>query len=375
VVVERGRVRAVLRGPRAVRRAGGRIVDLGAAVLTPGLVDAHAHLELTALAGRVPATGGFGAWVGRLLALRARTPERELERGVRSGAQQLVRTGTTAVGDIDSTGLAARALKDGPLRVRLYREVLDGGDPERTGAAAARVSRALAGGAALREGLSPHAPFSVTPELLAMLARVARRRRLPVTVHWSETRAELDWLRDGRGPLAPLLVRSPHRSGLDLLADAGLLGPATSLVHGNLPERGEALRIARAGATLVHCPGSHRFFGRAPFPLAHYRARRVHLALGTDSAASNDGLDMRHEMALLRAAHPSLAPETVWRMATEGGARALGWSDALGALAPGRRADLALFEVGARGRRGILEELTTACPAVRGCWVGGRTTL
>ena len=160
---------------------------------------------------------------------------------------------------------------------------------------------------------------------------------------------------------------------LDLIEEAGLLGPRTALVHGNLPAPGEPERLAATGTSLVHCPGTHRFFGRDPFPLEEYRRAGVNLALGTDSLASNTALDMRREMALLRQAQPGLAPAEVWLMATRGGARALDLQGQVGCLTPGARADLVLFGTESGQADSILDELTAACPPVSRLFLAGRS--
>lgn len=371
MLVDGAQVAAVARGPAAVRRlaaqSGTEPIDLGEGLLAPGLVDAHAHLDLTALAGRVARDAGFGGWVAGLLEARAAAPPAELARGVARGAGRLTATGCVLVGDVDSTGAGESVLAGHPLRARLYREVLDAGDPERTPSALAAARQPYRECDGLEGGLSPHAPFSVSPALFGGLAELARA----FAIHWSESEAEVEWLARGTGPLAGLLGPSPRRAGLDLIADAGLLGPRTALVHGNHPARGEPERIARAGATLVHCPGTHRFFERPPFPLDRYRSAGVRLALGTDSLASNEDLDMRREMALVREAHPGLDPQEVWSMATVGGAHALGYGTRTGRLAPGLRADCALFLSDGADRRGHLETLTAGRPEIAGTWIGG----
>ncbi|MCE9593370.1 MAG: amidohydrolase family protein [Planctomycetes bacterium] len=371
--VERGRVARVLASPRAVaraRRAGARVRDLGEALVAPGFVDAHAHLELTFLTGALKPGLPFGAWVREVVARRAAVGRSVLERAVETGARELLRHGTTTVGDIDTTGASARALVRTPLRHVLFREVLDAYDPLRTHAALRSVSRALAPRARRVEGLSPHAPFTTSLALLAGLAPIARRRELAVSIHWSETEAEVDWLERGAGPLAPLLGPSPRRAGLELLRDAGLLGRRTSLVHGNHPRRGEPEALARAGATLIHCPGCHAWFGREPFPLARYRKAGVRIALGTDSSASNDTLDPRAELARFARLHPSVPTREVWRMATIDAAAALGLADLIGTLAPGRAADFVAFDT-PRGAPSF-DELVHARPAVRAVWIAGR---
>ena len=375
LLVRDGRVAQVARGPSALRRlataSGERPVDLGEGLLVPGMVDAHAHLELGLLAGRLSRDAGFGAWVARVVALRAAAEPAELRQAVQEGADRLLATGTTAVGDIDSSGAAAGVLRRHPLRTVLYREVLDAGDPARTASAARAVEGPLEEGEGFSEGLSPHAPFTVSPALLGHLGEIAAARSLPLTVHWSETLAELQWLERGEGPLAGLLGVPPGGTGLALLQAAGLLGPRTSLVHGNHPREGEPERLAAAGVTLVHCPGTHAYFRREPFPIQRYTAAGVSLALGTDSLASNTDLDLRLEMALLRAAHPRLEPATVWSMATEGGARALGLGNSLGSLEAGRRADFCLVQADGRDLGTLLEALTAGLPPVLGVWIAG----
>jgi cytosine/adenosine deaminase-related metal-dependent hydrolase len=373
VLVARGRIVRVLRGPAAVRRAarGAPLTDLGDVLLAPGLVNAHAHLELSGLAGELPRGPNFAAWIARLLELRAARGARRLAADARRGAERCLDTGTTTVGDIDTTGAALRGLAGHALRVVHFREVLDAFDPARTAGALRGVARALARRARQTEGLAPHASFTASAALLGGVARLARRRSAPVTVHWSETPAEVEWLARGSGPLAALLGPSPRCSGLDLLERAGLLGPGLALVHGNHPRPGEPARLARAGVSLVHCPGSHAWFERAPAPLRRYRRAGVPLALGTDSLASNEDLDLRREMRLLREAQPWLAPEAIWAFATLGGARALGAAGELGELRPGARADLVAHAVGGNERRAALEALTSGAGRVAGVWVGG----
>ncbi|HEX6885316.1 MAG TPA: amidohydrolase family protein [Planctomycetota bacterium] len=371
--IERGVVRRVLATPGAVSRARKRAaawIDVGEAVLAPGLVNGHAHLELGALAGRVPPGPDFAAWIRGVVAARADLARRELARGVRAGLVELRATGTTAVGDVDSTGTSTRLARALGLRGVVYRELLDLWDPARRRAALAEARGPARLGLA-RAGLSPHAPYTVSDELLRAAGLRARRRALPLAIHWSETRAELRWSRDGSGPLAELLPPSPRRAGLARLDAAGLLTPHTALIHGNHPGRGEPELLARRGVTLVHCPGAHAFFGREPFPLARYRAAGVPVALGTDSLAGNAALDLRREMALLRAAFPRLAAAEVYAMATRAGARALARAD-LGHARPGAAADLVAWRLEARGLDEALDELTRARPAVLATFLAGR---
>ena len=352
VLVSGGRVVELVVGAAAIRRLAtarsARVRDLGDVCLVPGLVNAHAHLELTGMEGALPGDAGFGAWVGGLLRNKAARGVEGLAMDARVGLERALQSGTTTLGDIASTPACATALarigRGARPRVRLFREVLDAWDPARTLGALVILRRPLRESTRLFEGYSPHAPYTVSLELLLGVARLARRRPRPVSLHWSETQAEVDWMRAGTGELAAVLGASPLRSGLDLLEAAGLFGSHTSLVHGNLPAARDPARIAAAGASIVHCPGTHAFFSRGEFPLGAYERAGVNLALGTDSLASNDTLDLRVEAVRFLEREPGLAPGRILHMLTEGGARALGLEADVGRLEPGCFADALVLE-------------------------------
>lgn len=380
MLIERGLVRALHRGrgaiARAARQVGVRSVDLGEVALAPGLVNAHAHLELSFCAGRLTPGGSFPRWIAALLEQRRSTAVPEMERALRAGADRLLASGTTTVGDIDGSGLAERVLAGHPMRSVVYREALDLGQPERRRAVLAKLARALPRRRRRLEGLSPHAPYTVSTELLHALGAIARRRELPISMHWAETPEEREWLELGTGPFADLLAPGPRIDALEALRAAGPLGPhrarALSLVHGNEARPDELERVARAGALLVHCPGTHLFFGRPRFALERAQRAGLRVALGTDSLASNADLDLRREMALLRRSHPSLAPAQVWSMATRESAAALGLEGVVGELRPGARADLCAWSGRWRSAGDCLEDLTTAALAPTRIWIGGR---
>jgi cytosine/adenosine deaminase-related metal-dependent hydrolase len=288
------------------------------------------------------------------------------------------------VGDVDASGASEAVLASTPLRARVFREALDAGDPARARTALARVSRRPRAHERIEVGLSPHAPYTVSDLLLRDLRDLASAKAWPVAVHWAETEEEVLWLARGRGPFSRLLpgtgspVPARAEDGLAILDAARLLSPRLSLIHGNHPRRGDRERVARAGAVLVHCPGTHAYFARAPFELSKWLRAGVTVALGTDGLSSNEHLDMRREMALLRAAHPSVAPERVLEMATVAGARAIGFEGSIGRIAPRLAADLCAHRLpdgSARelaDRRALLDAVTSGRTSVDAAWVAGR---
>jgi aminodeoxyfutalosine deaminase len=372
LLVHRGRVVDLVRSTRRAARRVRLWVEVGDGAIVPGLVNAHAHLELTGLAGRVPAGAGFIGWVRGLVDLRRDEQPSELRRAARRGADLLLASGCTAVGDIDSTGAGAAALARHPMRSVVYREVLDLGDPARRRAALAAAERRPRLRRRFMAGISPHAPYTTSSELLVAVRRSTARTRAPLAIHWAETVEEGDWLEQGSGPFGELLGPGQLLPGLDRIEAAGLLSPRLALVHGNDPRRDEPQRIAAAGASVVHCPGSHAFFGRPPFPLQAFTKAGVTLALGTDSLASNGALDMRREMALVRRSFPDLDPRHIWHLATEGSARALGLGGRIGALRPRMQADLVACSTSAGGVGELWDQLTGGGAEIRGVWIGGR---
>lgn len=327
--------------------ASGRIVSLRRArngervrdvAVLPGLVNAHAHLQLEALARPVRS---FLPWVRAVMASRAHKTAKDHRRLARQAMLELLASGTTAVGEIDSTGETPAALGSLPMAGRCYRELT--GFHLRGAAARALVRERYATSRHdMLSGLSPHAPYSVSEDLLV----AAHRRTRNLAIHCAELPEEQEFLRTGRGPFAELLqslgrmpdgYRPRGCGAVRWLERIGMLRATTQLVHCQELERGDAQRIAAAGAPIVVCPGTIEYFRRTPPPVAAWHQRGISVALGTDSRASNRGLSMRRELALAARYWPELSPEQLLEMATHAGGRAL--NGPFGQLRRGRRAD------------------------------------
>lgn len=335
---------------------GGGVLDLGDVALLPGLINAHCHLDYTHFAGHLPPPRSFTEWIQGVLALKAGWSFSEYAASWLSGAQQLVSSGCTTVVDIEAVPeLLPDAWLSTPLRVISAFEITgvrSGRSPEDL------IGEVLARGEALRDsrnrfGLSPHAPYSTRPELMAMAARVARDRGLPLTTHVGESAEEFAMFRHGEGPMHQWL--GPQRGTSDcgrvspvgLLGELGVLGQGTLAVHANYLDREDPGLLAGSGTTVVHCPRSHDYFGHQPFPLGILRRAGVSVCLGTDSmisvrrkGRSRLELDFFEELREFRSRHPALSPIEVLSMVTRIPARALGLEGILGAIQPGAWADV-----------------------------------
>jgi cytosine/adenosine deaminase-related metal-dependent hydrolase len=326
----------------AVEPAGRRRADLdfGEAAVLPGLVNAHTHLDLGALRGRLPPPGGdFTAWLRAVIDYRRSSSTEEWLAAARAGVAESLRAGTTLVGDISTGGVSSEALAAGPLRATSYFELIGLTRPRaRQAWADARAwLRRQAVTDTYRPGLSPHAPYTVRRGLF----RLAARTGLPLAVHLAETRAELELLVSQTGPIRQFLesLGAWDPDGLvpalgwttDLLARGGPL----ALAHGNY------LEGPPARAVVVYCPRTHAYFGHPQHPFAALLRAGGRVALGTDSLASNPDLSVLAEMRFLwKHRRADLDGPTLLRMGTTWGAEALGWGHAVGTLRPGYFADL-----------------------------------
>lgn len=321
-------------------------VHLGSWLLMPAWVNAHAHLDLTHLRGCIAPGTEFGDWVRQLLSSRAAasakaSAEALVEAAVQEGLEFCLAGGCALVGDIASAAdeLAGTEVAEGhdrSVRRLTFGEFLDGGDAQRQ-AEQLKLLERFADFAKEPWGLSPHAPHTCSEGLLQACTGSGRA----LQVHWAETVDEVDYLAGRQSAFSGWLPRlDALGSGLDRLGRAGLLGPQTALVHGNHAEPGDWQRIAKSGAALVHCPGTHRFFERGATPVRSALEHGVTLGLGTDSAVSNARLDMPSEVALLLNSDPWLSAERALEFATLGGAQALGLQGSFGCLEVGRAAHL-----------------------------------
>lgn len=336
-----------VRGERivAVAEAGSQRadVDLGDAVVIPGLVNAHTHLDLTGLRGLAPPSRDFTGWLRQVIAFRRERSPIQVADDIQAGLVECLRFGTTLIGDISAAGASWDALASAPLRAVEFHEVL-GLPKERAARAWGDFQEWLTGHPATvtcRPGVSPHAPYSVRSSLF----RVAATCDVPAAVHLAETAEEQELLTLRRGPFVPFLrdlgVYDPE--GLARDSDQVLRhfdGAPALFIHGNyLPA---ASRIP-ANGSIIYCPRTHAAFSQPPHPFRDFLVRGVRVALGTDSLASNPDLDVLAEARFLRRQHPDLPGDVILRMATLSGAEALGWADETGSLEVGKSADLAVL--------------------------------
>ena len=325
----------------------GPVADLGDVILLPGLVNAHTHLEFSGLTKPLGAPGmSLPAWIRAVIADRGRG-DRDAAAAIAVGLCESAAAGVTTIGEI-ATSPAPCYQVEGLPRTLLFQEAI-GFSAGRVDSVASEMERRV-DAAGRSAGISPHAPYTVNPQLLVRLVDLAIDRQLPIAMHLAESREELQLLRDGSGPFQELLAERsmwddaaiPRGSRpLDYLRQLAR-APRSLAIHGNYFDADEiALAAAhRDRMSVVYCPRTHAYFEHKPYPLASMLDAGVRVALGTDSRASNPDLNLLSEVQDVASRFPQIDPAALLRMATLDAAEALGFGDLVGSLTPGKRAEI-----------------------------------
>ena len=322
-------------------------------VLLPGLVNAHSHLELTGLGGKITEEE-FPAWIAHLTRLwRERKPSDYLD-AARQGVRDSWAMGVTTVADCGATGSVLQALHELGGSGIAYHEIF-GPAPDQADAALEAWAQRLA---ELRRfetprvklGASPHAPYTVSGPLYRLAVAHARKERLPIAVHVAESPLEDDFVRNAAGGFAESQRArglGPEPRGLSPVAwleKHEVFGPDAVAIHCCTVDADDIEILARRGAGVAHCPRSNRRHHRLDAPLAHLLGAGLRVGVGTDSVASVAPLDLLAEARSARAL-ASLDAQEALALITLGAARTIGLGAEVGALATGKWGDLVRIEV------------------------------
>lgn len=347
-------------GDGMVRIEGGKIAgvgrwdgspatDLGEVVLLPGLINAHCHLDYTAMRGAILSNASFTQWLRRINKLKHALGDGEYLASIAAGFDELRRGGTTSVFNIESFPELMVRMPPPPLRTWWFYEMMDVRSRLHTedvvaGALSFFESRADWPGGF---GLSPHAPYTASPELYRLARFCCEKYGMPFTTHVAESDEEFEMFLHASGPLHGFISDLGRN-----MSDTGGSTPLARLLGGEaLPDGALLAHMNHLGESdwdllrgrrfsVVHCPCCHEYFGRAPFPLARFLSEGINVCLGTDSLASNKSLSLFAEMQCLASKHPGLSPEAILDMTTRNAAAAIGMAGRLGVLAAGAEADL-----------------------------------
>ncbi|MCW2610532.1 MAG: amidohydrolase [Cryptosporangiaceae bacterium] len=374
VAVEAGRIVAV--GPRTELRSAypEAAEQRWPGVLTPGLINAHTHLNYTHCAGFHDNGKPFATWIQDFPPVIAATTPEGWRASAAEGVRRMLTTGTTAAADVVTGAGALGAQRDAGLAGISYLEAVL--QDTRTWAGVRDGWYASLDAAAGAVGISPHTPYTLDTPVLAELGAAARDRGLRLHPHAAETVHEVAFTVTGSGAFADwmratgldfsLLGCGSGRTPVAELDAAGLLGPDSHVAHGVHVSAADRALLRDRGTVVALCPRSNERLESGEAPVAAYRAEGNVVAVGTDSLASSPSLDLLADVAALwalavRQGSPAEGLDR-WLVeaATVGGARALGRDD-VGVLRPGARADLAVFAVTGEPYAALVHEGEGSC--------------
>lgn len=339
--------------------------DYPDAAILPGLVNAHSHLELTAMRGFLEnEESDFAAWLRKLTVARLELMGPD-DRYVSAawGATEAARAGVTALADAsDGAHESMKALRDVGLRGIVFQESF-GPDPKMAVDNFAKLTAKVAQLAELetslvKVGVSPHAPYTVCGRQLELISEFALTENLPLMMHAAESVAEEMLLLQGQGTFAEALAnrgiewQTPGLSTIQYLKRHRVLDTKPLLAHCIRVDDLDIETLNEARARIAHCPKSNAKLGHGRAPFSRFLERGIGVGLGSDSVASNNTCDILEEarFAILtgrseicdRGRETMLAATDALHAATAGGARALGLADHIGELRAGLQADFAV---------------------------------
>jgi 5-methylthioadenosine/S-adenosylhomocysteine deaminase len=337
------------------------VKDFGLAALMPGFVDLHTHLEYSAMRGLVDDLP-YSSWKHQLLQKERMFDEQDWEDSALLGALEAVQSGITTIADVTETGASARAAHVAGLRGVIYREIATMEKSKVAGVMDRAESdinewRKLVDPSLLTIGIAPHAPYSCHPELFHTVAEYAADGT-PVSLHLAGSREEHEFVKYGSSMLATD-VRNVFNADAPLWLPTGvspvqyvlqwgiLDAPNVVAVHCTQVDDHDIDVLAAHDIAVAHCPRCNAKLGMGIAPVPKFLQKGIRVGLGTDSPAASNSMDVFEEMrigllvqrAVLGEQRFMVARQYV-KMATLDAARALGISDRVGSLGPGKQADI-----------------------------------
>ncbi len=325
------------------RFRGHRIIDLPNTVVIPGLINTHTHLELPPnLIGKRTRT--FPDWILHLIHAKRNLNQKHYLVFAAHNIGALIRSGSTTVGEICTHGVSAGLLMQSGLRAIVFDEIINMGQSLRI--RSPLRSRSVL----LQNGLSPHSPYTVSEQDLRSISCLSRKHAIRLTMHIAESMDEVRLLQGKKSGLEKIyefakwdLSRAPKGpSPIEYLQRSGVLSSRLLAVHCVHLSADDIRLVKKSGTAVAHCPRSNTELGVGKMPLKKMLDAGITVGLGTDSLASVPTLNMWDEMRYAYKIHKKdgVKAEDIVKIATIGGARALGLDKEIGTLEPGKKADI-----------------------------------
>lgn len=346
------------------RYADSKIYHFKNALILPGLVNVHTHLELPALLNAIRGKT-FPEWVLNLIKAKRNLNKEHYVSAVRHNINRLIQTGTTTVGEICSHGVSMDILKQIGLRSIVFQEIIAMVSRD---CSKFRVQSLIKASASLvRRGISPHSPYTVSKEVLQRIRSVSEQKNLRQCMHIAESKDEIQLLQRKNNGIEKIykiagwdIDRAPKSSSsFEYLNRIGFLSPYLLAVHAVQVTDEDIRLIKKSKTSIAHCPRSNKELGVGRMPLKKFLNAGITVGLGTDSLASSPSLSMWDEMRYALKIHKrdGITAQDIFKLATIGGAKALGLDKEIGTLEPGKKADIIAVPLPSKDKGDIYSNL------------------
>jgi cytosine/adenosine deaminase-related metal-dependent hydrolase len=339
--------------------------DFGEALIMPGFVNVHSHLELTAFRGFLDdVEHDFFSWLIKLTTSRDKLSDADIETSALVGTLEGLRAGVTCFADIGRFGFAGfNALKKHGLRGFSFQETEFSPDDatadndfenliEKFSALKSKETFLV------KAGISPHSPYTVSPKLFEKIANHSLDNDVKITIHAAESDMETELLNHGRGKFANVFAnqnlswKSPQLSSIEYLHNLGVLQTKPLLAHCVKVSDRDIELISGSDSRIAHCPKSNAKFGHGIAPFEKFLDKAIKVGIGSDSVASNNTCDILEEArfaSLFARTHHDrkrlITPKELIKSTTYGGAETLGLETEIGSLEVGKQADLIVINL------------------------------
>lgn len=345
LIIEGEKITAIGHGEPPIDPEASRL-NMHGKIILPGLVNTHNHTPMILLRG-IGDDLALQAWLEqKMWPLEAKYTARTTYWGSLLAQMEMIKSGTTTFADMyDHMEQVARGVVESGMRAVLSRGVIGLCSREeqlRKLREAVHFAKEWngGGGSRIRTMLSPHSAYTCPAAYLSEIIEEARSLQLPIHTHLSETRREV-----------AEVERLSGKRTVYYLDDLGLFDGPTLVAHAVHVDEGEIRLLAEKGARISHNPISNLKLGSGIMPIQRMMDAGLTLSLGTDSAASNNNLDLFEEVRIVALLHKGISEDSTLvtaaealKMATVKGAKALFWEAEIGSLAPGKMADLIVLD-------------------------------
>ena len=342
------------------------ITTLGPVTLLPGLINAHTHLDYSSMRFAICRPKSFTGWVQKLNSIKRQLDPPMCLDAIRRGFEEALAFGTTSLCTMEAFPELMPHIPPPPIRTWWCYEMIDvrhRNTPEEVVEGALRFFGDWQDPLS-HSGLNPHAPYTASAPLFRLASECSEKLELLLTTHVAESTEEWDMFAHGSGPLHEFLASigrpmddcghtTPFQKWFENRgSQRWLLAHVNKLSETDLQDLASLPKETRP--TIVHCPGSHRYFDHPNFPYAELVAANIPVCLGTDSLASTDSLSLFSEM---RSASRTLTkdPHQLLRMVTSIPGDILAPKTALGTLRQNAPADLIALPIVASSPQEIVD--------------------